>query len=110
MNLKVGRDSVEPWNLFGAMSSRARRSLALPRRIGTWSQLASKIGRFSLSMNLSVELGRDAFHRTAVQLIVIEHQQLLVSAITIAQSRRLIFLQKQRIYWDLFKNIHTDDL
>ena len=38
MNRKVGRDSVEPWNLFGAMDIRARRSLALPREIGSRSQ------------------------------------------------------------------------
>jgi len=35
MNRKVGRDSVEPWNVFGAMNIRARRSLALPREISS---------------------------------------------------------------------------
>ena len=40
MNRKVGQDSVEPWNLFGAMNIRARRSLALPREIGSSSLCA----------------------------------------------------------------------
>ena len=43
MSHKVGRDSVEPWNLFGAMDIRARRSLALPREISSWSQCPLKM-------------------------------------------------------------------
>ena len=50
MNLKVGRDSVEPWNSLGAMNIRARRSLALPTEISSWSRFASKFWRFSLPM------------------------------------------------------------
>ena len=51
MNLKVGRDSVEPWNSLGATNIRARRSLALPTEIGSWSQCMRKSER-RLPMNL----------------------------------------------------------
>src|SRR6185503_19507312 len=50
MNLKVGRDSVEPWNSLGATNIRARRSLALPTEIGSWSQCMRK-SEWKLSMN-----------------------------------------------------------
>jgi hypothetical protein len=50
MSHKVGRDSVELWNLFGAMNIRARRSLALPREISSFSQCALKVAS-TLAMN-----------------------------------------------------------
>ena len=50
MKPKVGRDSVEPWNPLGAMNIRARRSLALPREISSWSRCMRKSER-RLSMN-----------------------------------------------------------
>jgi len=42
MNLKVGRDSVEPWNSLGATNIRAGPSLALPTEISSWSQHSQK--------------------------------------------------------------------
>ena len=52
-NLKVGRDSVELWNSSGATHIRARRSLALPSEISSWSHCMRKSER-RLSMNISV--------------------------------------------------------
>src|SRR5688572_300260 len=69
MNRQVERDPVEPWNLFGGMNIKARQSLALPTRIGSWSQCVSKIngdfphnGRLHIWQFFGNTSPRESFH------------------------------------------------